>query len=122
MKKAVFPILILCFLFNIEAFAQNKIKADPLIPELLTLNAKMTKNNELGDRYKIQLVSTTYKEANEIKSEFQRKYDKWPVIVKYEPPNYKVWVGNFNSKLEAERAFVKLKKDYKSALIFRPKG
>ncbi len=102
-------------------FAQSSIQQDPLIPELLVLKAKMTENNELGERYKIQLFyGETLEAANKIKAEFEREHAKWPSSIEYEAPNYKVWVGDFRNKLEAERAYVILKKDFKSAFIFRP--
>lgn len=83
----------------------------------------MTENNELGDRYKIQLsYSGNLSNANSIKSKFDRLYEQWPSYIKYETPNYKVWVGDFRNRLEAERAFIKIKDHFKSAFIFKPGG
>ena len=38
----------------------------------------------------------------------------------YETPNYKVWVGNFFTQIEADKYLLKIRKKYKSAFIFRP--
>lgn len=125
MKKVCLMVFIACLLGSSNVFGQNaeiRIDQDPLIPELLVLKAKMTENNKLGNRYKIQLSSNErLSSANKTKNQFNKKYDQWPVQVEYESPNYKVWVGSFTSKLAAERAFVKLREDFKSAFIFRPK-
>ena len=57
---------------------------------------------------------------NKIKKKFETTYSEWRSDIVFETPNYKVWVGDFRNRLEAERAFVKLKKDFKSAIIFKP--
>lgn len=119
-------LLVFCVFFSLNTWAQENstnIEQDPLIPELLILKSKMTESNELGDRYKIQLFyGATLAEANKVKKEFENNYKNWPVSIEFETPNYKVWVGDFRNKLEAERAYIKLKKDFKSAFIFKPKG
>ncbi|WP_121666808.1 SPOR domain-containing protein [Mesonia aquimarina] len=119
-------LLVFCIVFSLNAVAQDNtknIEQDPLIPELLVLQSKMTESNELGDRYKIQLFyGSTLSEANKVKKEFENNYKNWPVSIEFETPNYKVWVGDFRNKLEAERAYIKLKEDFKSAFIFKPKG
>ncbi|SHI88919.1 Sporulation related domain-containing protein [Mesonia phycicola] len=106
---------------TINTNAQSSIDADPLLNELIVLKAKMIENNEINERYKIQLFyGTDLKEANKIKNEFKEKYKEWPSDIVFETPNYKVWIGDFRNKLEAERAFIELKKDFKSAIIFKP--
>ncbi|GGZ44879.1 SPOR domain-containing protein [Mesonia mobilis] len=110
------------FIFsNSKLNAQTSIEADPLIQELVVLKAKMVENNTLNERYKIQLFyGSNLNEANKVKKEFETTYSEWRSDIVFETPNYKVWVGDFRNRLEAERAFVKLKKDFKSAIIFKP--
>ncbi len=124
MKKIFFPLLFCCLLFSTNAFAQKAsahIQADPAISSLLSLQAQMIKQNKLGDRYCIQLISSrSLSNAKEIKNEFLRKFGRRPVQVKYESPNYKVWVGHFTSRLAAERLFRKIKSHYKSAIVLKP--
>jgi hypothetical protein len=106
---------------NCAAQNQNVVEADPLIQELMVLKAKMLENNELNERYKIQLFyGSNLSEANKVKNEFEKNYKEWPSNIVFETPNYKVWIGDFRNRLEAERAFIELKKDFKSAIIFKP--
>ena len=35
--------------------------------------------------------------------------------------NYKIWVGNFKTRLEADRALVKIKRKFSNAFYFKPK-
>ena len=39
----------------------------------------------------------------------------------YETPNYKVWIGDFYTQLEADKKLLMIKKKYPEAFIFRPK-
>lgn len=88
---------------------------------LLELNARMIKSNKIGHRYKVQLGSfSSMKSAEKIKSQFESEYRGFPVQLQYESPNYKVWVGDFTSRLAADRVFLKIKRNYKSAFVFRP--
>ena len=38
----------------------------------------------------------------------------------YETPNYKVWVGNYYTQLEADKRLIEIRKKFRSAFIFRP--
>ncbi|MBL85074.1 MAG: translation initiation factor IF-2 [Winogradskyella sp.] len=59
--------------------------------------------------------------ADREKSNFLNTYEEWPVEIVWNTPNYKVWVGNFATRLEADRALSKIKKNYMNAIIFQPK-
>jgi len=74
------------------------------------------------DLYKIQVYQGNRSGAEDAKSKFASTYDEWPISMVYETPNYKIWVGNFRSRLEADRALIKIKKNYTSAFIFKPKN
>ncbi|MDR9456022.1 MAG: SPOR domain-containing protein [Salegentibacter sp.] len=93
---------------------------DQKIETLLELKAEMTKNNEIGDRYKIQLFYGDNGKANEVIKEYRSKYS-YPSLIAYEAPNYKVWVGNFRNRLEADRALLEIKETFPSAFIPKPR-
>jgi hypothetical protein len=72
--------------------------------------------------YKIQVYqSVDPDKAQKEKANFLDLYDNFPVEIEWNTPNYKVWVGNFASRLEADRALQKIKKNYMNAIIFQPK-
>lgn len=111
----------ICLLPLNKLKAQNSIEADPLIQELLVLKAKMIENNQLNERYKIQLFyGSNLNEANKVKARYESLFNEWDSDIVFETPNYKVWVGNFRNRLEAERAFARLHDEFKSAIIFKP--
>ena len=38
----------------------------------------------------------------------------------YETPNYKIWVGNYYTQIEADKKLIKIRRKFSSAFIFRP--
>lgn len=113
------------FLFGIQQIgvAQTgkvNIQQDANIPNLLEMKSEMTKDGKLGERYKIQLYYGDNKAASDVIKKFRSLYAEYPSQIIYETPNYKVWIGNFRNRLEADRALMKLKGDFPSAFIPKP--
>jgi len=55
--------------------------------------------------YRIQVYQSVDPDmAQSEKENFLNSYDEWPVEIIWNTPNYKVWVGNFSKRLEADRA------------------
>lgn len=113
------------FLLGIQfsAFSQTgqvNVQQNEMIPELLELKSQMTKDGKLGERYQIQLYYGDNNSASEVIREFRSKYNAWPSQIIYETPNYKVWIGNFRNRLEADRALLKVKQDFPAAFIPKP--
>ena len=118
-KKSCFICLIL-FGYALQANAQEgkvNIDQDKDISTLL----EYKKDLSTVDLYKIQVFQGNRSGAEEAKTKFESTYDEWSISMEYETPNYKIWVGNFRSRLEADKALIKIKKNYTNAFIFKPK-
>ncbi|MEH6406597.1 MAG: SPOR domain-containing protein [Leeuwenhoekiella sp.] len=100
--------------------ATVSIIQDKRIPELLALKSQMTKDNELKDRYKIQLYYGEMAQANAIYNKYLTRVGEWPASIEYETPNYKVWVGNFSDRLQADRALLAVQKTFPNAFVLKP--
>lgn len=98
---------------------KDHLTQEEKINQLLELKAEMTISDKLDDRYKIQLFYGDNGEANEVIKEYRKEYN-YPSRIAYEEPNYKVWVGNFRNRLEADRALLEIKKKFPSAFIPKP--
>lgn len=85
------------------------------------MDVKKEMSDNDTNRYKIQIYSGNRNGAESAKSNFESTYDQWTPIVQFETPNYKIWVGNFVTRLEADRALKKIKSEFPSAFIFKPK-
>lgn len=92
---------------------QVTIDADKDIDKLL----EFKRDIKTVDLYKIRIYSGDRSGAESTKSQANTLYGEWPSVMEYETPNYKIYVGNFLSRLEADRALLTVKKNYPSALI-----
>ncbi|WP_100610169.1 SPOR domain-containing protein [Confluentibacter lentus] len=123
LKTTVFAIV--CFIYaSNRCDAQQgsvSVNQDKKIVTLLDLKKDMNKNESDTDRYKIQIYSGNRTTAETYRSDFNSKFDKWNSTIQFETPNYKIWVGNFRTKIEADRALKEIKQKFSSAFVFKPK-
>ena len=96
---------------NIEIKQSNKL--DSIIKLKKELNSKI-------QNLRIQIYSGDRDNAEQIKIEFIEIFNDTTADVVYETPNYKVWVGNYYTQLEADKRLLEIRKKFRSAFIFRP--
>lgn len=122
--KIILGIFTLVFMASSNAVsAQNgrvTVKEDPRVTSLMSLKTYMQKENKLTDGYTIQLYYGELSKANSTLKEYKQKFTQWPASIEYETPNYKVWVGNFQDRLEADRALMNVQEYFPSAFILQP--
>lgn len=127
MNFTTFPKLfiasILILFVSATSFAQTAtltVNQDSKITQLLNLKKGLEKDNKLSDGYTIQLYYGELDKANQILSKYRGSYGHWPASIGYETPNFKVWAGNFSTRIEAERALLEIQKSFSSAFILKP--
>ena len=96
------------------------VNEDDKISQLLTLKKELEADNELSEGYTIQLYYGSRNTALAKEREYRNKYANWPVSIKFETPNYKVWVGDFTNRIEADRALIEVQRNFPSAFILKP--
>lgn len=120
LKRKIKVICLILTGFVLQANAQEgKVSIDQ--DKDITTLLEFKKDLNTVDLYKIQVYQGNRLGAEEAKTKFSSTYDEWPISIEYETPNYKIWVGNFRSRLEADKALIKIKKNYANAFIFKPK-
>jgi|TARA_R110002020_G_scaffold404619_1_gene614717 hypothetical protein len=122
-KLVIVSLLFVCF-SNKTIAQQGKvtINQDPKIEQLLTLKKSLEKDNQLSNGYTIQLYYGELTKANTIIKRYRGMYGTWPASIEYETPNYKVWVGSFSDRLDADRALIEIQKGFPSAFILKPQN
>ncbi|MFP9112476.1 SPOR domain-containing protein [Flavobacterium sp. RHBU_3] len=120
--KYVFSALILSGFFSTKANAQNSVSVqqDSRFEELLNEKRKINASITVNDRYKIQIFYGTSDKARKALQDFKREFKTTDGTIVFESPNYKVWVGSYKSKIEAEKSLVDFRKKYPTALIIKP--
>jgi len=119
MKKNIYTIAFI--LTSVTSFAQQgqiSIKQDKKITELLTI---YTSSNENSNFYRIQVFFGSYQKAQSIKSKIDVDFPGWYSKIDFESPSYRVRVGKFREKLEAERKLIEVRNKYPSAMLLKPK-
>ncbi len=101
--------------------AKTTIKQDPKIKRLLDIKTKMDLDGEFSERYKIQLYSGNLGNANKTLEAAKEKFSQWESSLHFETPDFKIWIGNFRNKLEADRALIEIKKEFPKAFSLKPK-
>ena len=120
-KAFIFSILLVFISENsLGQQATVTVNQDSQIPKLLMLKKGLEKDNKLSDGYTIQLYYGELNKANSVIRKYRNIYANWPASIEYETPNYKVWVGNFSTRLEADRALIEIQNDFSSAFILKP--
>ena len=118
----LFTSIAFLFLFNLKMSAQQgtvNIQQNQKIEKLMEVKTELNKNNQIRDRYVIQLFYGDNGEANDVIQKYRNIYT-YSSQITYEAPNYKVWVGNFRNRLEADRALLKIKENFPAAFIPKP--
>jgi len=124
-KSLIGFILIMCFQ---QLAAQEKGKVlvtkdpqiDSLIARRLELNrAGLTGNNVTLSGFRVQIFSGLDRQiAYSEQAKFKARYPGINTYISYTQPNYKLRVGDFRTRLEAEKLMNELKKYYTSMFIF----
>ncbi len=88
--------------------------------ELLEEKAKINANLSINDSYKIQIFYGNSSDAKNQLNAFKRDFKDIEGTIVYTNPTYKVYVGNYKSRLHAEKALLEIKKKYPTSLLIKP--
>lgn len=115
-------ITLICVLFLVNVLKAQELspKDVDIINDLVEKKHKMQANNELKGTYRLQIFSGSLNNAKKTRSDYSELDLDIESVIVYEEPNYKVWVGNFRNRIQADRTYTKIKKDYPNALIIKP--
>lgn len=127
MKKTLNKLSILTaissFAISAQVAAQGSgttLKQDPGFEQLLAEKRKINSSITVNDRYKIQVFNGDSETSKKHLAEVKRNFKQYDATIVFSTPSYKVWVGNFKSRIEAERALNEMKKKYPNALMIKP--
>ena len=96
-------------------FGQEKEDITPKINQLLQSKLKQFNTNN----YTIQLYYGNYEEAKKVQKEFEETYEGKKCDIKLETPNYKVWIGEYSSRLEADKALLEIHEKFQHAFAVK---
>lgn len=104
-------------------FSQTKksnIEQDEKTEKLLLEKRKNNSAITINDKFKIQIFFGNIDESKKALIAFKKEFSQADGTIIFSNPSYKVWVGSFKSKIEAEKALLTIKKKYTTAVIIEP--
>ena len=119
MKTTVFIAVLIGLATQVSAQdAQVNIQQDPKINELVKLYTNVHANTGF---YQIQVGFGNYKKAQDLLDQVEIDFPTWYSKIEFESPTYRVRLGRFKTKLEAERKYLEVRKKYPDAMLLKPK-
>ncbi len=116
MRKLIFgAALLLPALLQAQDSLTGKvvIDADPAVNRILNRRKDFFRLDSTAAGYRIQVFASTDRNEAMLELEnFQLKYPEIPIYLKYDSPNFKLRVGDFSSKIEAQYWFARLSEEY----------
>lgn len=116
-------LFIFSLFFSANIFAQENnvtVTQDSKIEQLLNEKRKINASITVNDRYKIQIFTGDSENSKKALIQFKKENKKMDATIVFSTPNYKVWVGNFKTRIDAERNLSLLKKKYANAFLIKP--
>ena len=119
-KSAVF--ILLPFLFN-PLSAQNEVNdsahwvEEEGISKAMELFIEFNSLNPTSKGFRIQIFNGSKQNANKKKIEFLQKYPGLVAHVIYEHPEYRIQIGDYKTKYEAERTLSDIREWFPSSFI-----
>jgi hypothetical protein len=124
LEKKIIPLAAIFTFFTCDfCLSQNtkfNINSTISIDQLINEKRKVNPSISLNERYKIQIFSGENEKAKKIIIQFKQEFKNIDATIIFKTPNYKVWVGSFKTRMEAERNLIEIKKKYKNVLLIKP--
>ena len=103
--------------------AQDKkieVSQNPKFEQLLHDKRKINNSITIDESYKIQIFNGSSEVAKKTLNEFRQEFKIIDATIVFNTPNYKVWVGNFRTRIEAEKNIIEIKKKFTNAFLIKP--
>lgn len=92
----------------------NEVQNDTLVK---FIQKKRSYNKKFGSGYRIQLYNGFETEAKKMRAKFRIKFPDIETYIVYKSPEWKIQVGNYKTKLEADRALLAYKDEFYGAIV-----
>lgn len=114
--------LVLGLFIQVAAFAQSgegelRVESSARVDEMMAQKIEHNKNKESYAGYKIQIFYGSEKKCYEVRDEFKSLFPDIPTAIVFSTPQWKLQVGSYRTRLEADKNIVRIKKEYPSAIV-----
>ncbi|MGI9532894.1 hypothetical protein [Lutimonas sp.] len=121
-KLYFFTTLIMALFFQNHLLAQTedgvvRIESSAHVDQMVAQKKEYNKSLDKINGFKIQIYYGSEKECYEVKEEFTSLFPEIATSIIFSTPQWKLQIGNYRTRLEADHAMVGIKKEYPSAIV-----
>ena len=114
--------LLTALFMQVLAFAQTgegqvRVESSARVDEMMAQKIEYNKSLESYQGFKIQIFYGSEKKCYEVQDEFKLLFPDIPTSIIFSTPQWKLQVGNFRTRLEADKSIVGIKQEYPSAIV-----
>ena len=91
------------------------------INDLIEQKRDYNRKNNNSTVYKIQLYNGNEQEAYKIKQDFQAIYPEYTTEIIYNAPEWKTHVGQYKTRLDADKVLIIIKEKFAGAIVLEDK-
>jgi cell division protein FtsN len=118
MKTIILSVMLLGFITcGVAQNGEINIEQDANITRLLEVYKI---SNSKSNFYTIQVGFGSYTKAEELKQQVDIDFPDLKAKIIFDSPTYRVQIGQFRSKLDAERKFKEVRIKYPESLLLKP--
>ena len=120
----ILPFLVLYTGFSLAQETSIKVEKDSIIltdseKHTALLEAFISYQKGRGD-YRIQIYSGPLDKTEELLKNLDESFSKWPRSIDFESPSFRLRIGTFKTRLEAEKNLIAVRKRYPAAVLLKP--
>ena len=120
----ILPFLVLYTGFSLAQETSIKVEKDSIIltdseKHTALLEAFISYQKGRGD-YRIQIYSGPLDKTEELLKNLDESFSEWPRSIDFESPSFRLRIGTFKTRLEAEKNLIAVRKRYPAAVLLKP--
>lgn len=95
----------------------TSVESSAKIKQIMAAKKAYNKNLKKTKGYKIQLFNGSEKGAYKVRDDFSSMFPKMRIKIEFFSPEWKVRVGNYKTRIDADRALLEIKEAFDAAII-----
>lgn len=121
-KRVIYSMLTFIILNSFSTInAQSvTVSQDDNFEQLLNEKRRINSSITINNRYKIQIFNGNSESSKKALIDFKREFKNYDATIIFSTPAYKVIVGNFKTRIEAERNLNLVRKKYPNSILIKP--
>lgn len=121
-KRVIYSLLTFIILNSFSTInAQSvTVSQDDNFEQLLNEKRKINSSITINNRYKIQIFNGNSESSKKALIDFKKEFKNYDATIIFSTPAYKVIVGNFKTRIEAERNLNLIRKKYPNSILIKP--